>query len=171
MDLIRRSASMKEICRQAHGNGRKIGFVPTMGALHDGHTSLMQMARAECDRVAATVFVNPLQFAEGEDLDAYPRTFDADLEVMPRDADGTRISVHAMGAEPRYVRDNYGHRSKAKVAQLVEIYGNVASHRYDERPAATRARRAPRAKGARGLAGPVDPGDPREEAAWGPSSP
>jgi pantoate--beta-alanine ligase len=62
--------------------GCTIGLVPTMGALHEGHVSLMRLARAECDRVAATIFVNPLQFAPNEDLGAYPRTFDTDVEIL-----------------------------------------------------------------------------------------
>jgi pantoate--beta-alanine ligase len=57
------------------------GVVMTMGALHDGHAELMRRARAECASVVATLFVNPLQFGAGEDLDRYPRTFDADLTI------------------------------------------------------------------------------------------
>ena len=58
----------------------RVALVPTMGALHDGHEQLMRHARPLGDRLVTSVFVNPTQFAPGEDLDAYPRTFDADLE-------------------------------------------------------------------------------------------
>ncbi len=61
--------------------GRSIGFVPTMGALHDGHASLIRAARAECDRVVVSVFVNPKQFGPGEDLDRYPRALSSDMAV------------------------------------------------------------------------------------------
>jgi pantoate--beta-alanine ligase len=61
--------------------GCRVGFVPTMGYLHEGHASLMARARAHDDVVVASIFVNPLQFAPGEDLDRYPRTLDTDLEL------------------------------------------------------------------------------------------
>ncbi len=58
-----------------------VGFVPTMGALHQGHATLMRVARQECDYVVASIFVNPMQFAPHEDFDRYPRTFPADVEI------------------------------------------------------------------------------------------
>ena len=66
---------------RARSTGRTVGLVPTMGALHDGHVSLITRARAECDVVAVSIFVNPLQFGDPEDMARYPRTLERDLVV------------------------------------------------------------------------------------------
>jgi pantoate--beta-alanine ligase len=65
----------------ARADGHVVGFVPTMGYLHDGHRSLLDAAREDCDVVAVSIFVNPLQFGAGEDLAAYPRDLDRDLRL------------------------------------------------------------------------------------------
>ena len=73
---------MKEQARQARAESRVIGLVPTMGALHAGHLSLVERARRECSPVIASIFVNPKQFGPNEDFSKYPRTFESDSEKL-----------------------------------------------------------------------------------------
>src|SRR3954454_1498568 len=75
---------MRHASRAARHAGRRVGFVPTMGALHEGHLSLVRSARAGTDLVAGSIFVNPTQFGPNEDLATYPRTFDRDCEMLER---------------------------------------------------------------------------------------
>jgi len=82
--VSRELTQLRERIAAARSGGRSVGFVPTMGALHAGHESLVERARADCDVVVASIFVNPRQFAPGEDLDAYPRTYDADTASLSR---------------------------------------------------------------------------------------
>ena len=82
--LLHTIADMRRAVSDARRTGASIGVVPTMGALHRGHASLIERARAECGTVVVTIFVNPLQFDRTDDLDRYPRTLDADVAICER---------------------------------------------------------------------------------------
>lgn len=100
-----------ELQREAlmrRARGERIGFVPTMGFLHRGHTSLMDEARARCDWLVVSIFVNPLQFGEGEDLDSYPR-----------DPEGDAAKCAAHGVDALFVPDALyppGHTTRVQVS-------------------------------------------------------
>jgi len=94
MQLIRAAEDMRRGSRDQRAAGLTVGFVPTMGYLHEGHLSLMRIAGERADRVVASIFVNPTQFAPGEDLDVYPRDEEGDL------ARCSSVGVHAVFLPP-----------------------------------------------------------------------
>ncbi len=81
VEVVDTVAGCRRLLTEARSAGGRVGLVPTMGALHRGHLALLERARAECDVVAVSIFVNPLQFGNRDDLDGYPRTLERDLEA------------------------------------------------------------------------------------------
>ncbi len=85
MKNVKELAALRELVREARREGKSIGFVPTMGALHEGHLSLVRQARKTCGYTVVSIFVNPLQFAPGEDFDRYPRRGQEDAALLEKE--------------------------------------------------------------------------------------
>jgi pantoate--beta-alanine ligase len=84
MEIAKTIESVRNLVKAARNQGKKIGLVPTMGALHIGHISLIEAAVKRCEFVVVSIFVNPTQFGPGEDFEKYPRPLDADLEICKK---------------------------------------------------------------------------------------
>src|ERR1700743_164860 len=85
MEILRTVDELRQWSRAQRKAGEAIGLVPTMGALHEGHASLIRAAGRSCTRVAVTIFVNPTQLGPNEDFARYPRTFDSDCALAERE--------------------------------------------------------------------------------------
>ena len=111
MKILRSVADLRQWSREARREGKTVGFVPTMGALHAGHASLIRAARESCGAVCVSIFVNPTQFGPNEDYARYPRTFEADCALA--EAEGA-TAIFAPTVEELY---------PAGAATFVEVAG------------------------------------------------
>ena len=145
MELIARVADLRARLDAERCAGRTVGFVPTMGALHDGHLSLVRRAAAECQLVVTSVFVNPLQFGAGEDFTRYPRDLDGDAAMVAAAGaevvfapsveemygGGTATTVHVAGLTDRYEgASRPGHLDGVTtvVTKLLAVVGTCRSY-------------------------------------------
>lgn len=126
MRVARAKAELREALAEPRVRGKSIGLVPTMGALHEGHLSLIRAARRECDVVVVSVFVNPTQFGPSEDLATYPRDEAGDLAKA--EAEGTDI-VFAPGAQEMYPQ---GFATAVEVSDVTEVLEGAPDQRGPE---------------------------------------
>ena len=140
MKVVTTISDVRAITGLAHKAGETVGFVPTMGALHDGHRSLMKAARSECGSVGVSVFVNPTQFGPGEDFDTYPCALAADEAICKAEnvdwlfapsvsemfPDSARTTVHVSGLTEvlcGLTRPGHFDGVTTVVAKLFSIFG------------------------------------------------
>lgn len=148
MITVTTATELRDVLSAERRAGGTVGFVPTMGSLHPGHASLVERAAAECDTVVASVFVNPLQFAAGEDLATYPRDPDGDArtleaagcdvmflpsedEMYPRGRSGVLTSVAVAGLSARWegaARPDHFAGVCTVVAKLFHLVGECRAY-------------------------------------------
>ena len=117
INLLNTIPSTQAAIRKEIGNGKTIGFVPTMGALHEGHLVLIRRAVAENDFVVVSIFVNPIQFNNPDDLAKYPRTLETDLKML--ESTGCHL-VFAPSAEEMYPEPDRSEFDFGKLDKVME---------------------------------------------------
>jgi len=116
MNTVHTISELKEIISAWRTQGLKIGFVPTMGGLHKGHLSLVETARKHCDKVVASIYVNPLQFSPEEDFDTYPR----DLKSDSKKLDSVKTDLIFAPSTEELYPDGVPIKSKVEVPELAK---------------------------------------------------
>ena len=116
MRLITSVSEMKALTRETRSRGKSVGLVPTMGALHKGHLSLIRQAKQQCDVVVASIFVNPTQFGPGEDYNRYPRDLDSDFSLL------SSCNIDTVFAPPAEEMYPEGFQTFVEPGPLAEVY-------------------------------------------------
>lgn len=116
MRVLKRGKAVRAQVRKWRALGGTVAFVPTMGALHEGHLSLLRLARRRADRAAASIFVNPAQFGRGEDFERYPRDTRRDLRLLRKEGAGVCFLPEAAEMYPE------GHRTRVRVTGLEDLW-------------------------------------------------
>ena len=142
MDIVRRAHAIRDIVRRARESGLRVGFVPTMGALHAGHRSLIQAINQNTDVSVVSVFVNPPQFGPDEDFKAYPRDQAADLDICVAEgvdylflpeaeelyAEGSRTFVEAEGISDQFEGASRPNHFRGVATVVTKLLNIVAPH-------------------------------------------
>ncbi len=115
MKIFKDPKTIQNWCKEQKLQGKKIGLVPTMGYLHEGHLSLVREARTHCDIVVVSIFVNPTQFGAGEDFEVYPRNFDRDAGLLEEEKVD---AIFAPSNEEMYSKDS---------STWVEVTGEITA--------------------------------------------
>ncbi|MBE6427031.1 MAG: pantoate--beta-alanine ligase [Planctomycetaceae bacterium] len=118
--VVRECAELHSLVKSLHRQGLRIGLVPTMGALHAGHISLVKESLKNSDWTIVSIFVNPTQFAPGEDFEKYPRTLESDLALLEAENEKENIIVFTPSADEMYPKNFYSYVDVAGVAQPLE---------------------------------------------------
>ncbi|MHC4582977.1 MAG: pantoate--beta-alanine ligase [Planctomycetota bacterium] len=116
MEAAETIQSIRRLIKTARDGGKNIGLVPTMGALHVGHISLIEAAQKKCDYVVVSIFVNPTQFVPGEDFDKYPRPFENDLDICKK---AGVDAVFAPAPKEMYPEENITWVKVEKITELL----------------------------------------------------
>ena len=127
MDILRTVSEMQSYADAVHAAGETVGLVPTMGALHGGHLSLMDLALEHADHAVASIFVNPTQFGPGEDFEEYPRDLEGDADKLRQR--GVDV-VFAPTAEEMYPHNDHPTRPAPLAWVEVEEFNNVLCGKY-----------------------------------------
>ena len=140
MQRVRTIDALRSVVSAWRSEGLRVGFVPTMGFLHDGHLSLMRVALQQCDRLVVSIYVNPLQFGPNEDLDSYPRDAEGDaakcaaqqvdLLFLPEDlyAEGHATSVSVSGLTERLCGASRPGHFEGVTTVVARLFGLVQPH-------------------------------------------